>query len=337
MYEEDRDKINAEIGRESEPRPAPYTYERTYDKDKAQFVQNRQAPNFFGEKNEPFTDNQIVEIVQRQKENENWHTVEYWRDKGLPEEQVNFTVNGREIRLYNFDSDNLLSDEQVETIESLIQRMSSRFPQAIDNLNYILIDDVQMPSAFGDPDKLPANGEAKSEWKSFRFFPRGLSLQPHRIPEVSNLEGTFVHELSHLIDEEVLGEWNEHFSWGYCSDYPDEWEVRKTPDDSSQRWFNKTTGEMSLWGRFPLQEGTHVSEYARANDREDFAESMVAYMLNPDYLKEISPTKFELISQHDANMDTSEVSFSRVNKDEIELPKIEPQTVLYYINEPKEE
>lgn len=43
--------------------------------------------------------------------------------------------------------------------------------------------------------------------------------------------------------------------------------------------------------------GTMVSRYGKTNEREDFAESIVAYRYNPSHLKEKSPEKYELLKQ----------------------------------------
>lgn len=116
-----------------------------------------------------------------------------------------------------------------------------------------MIDDKQLPSALGDPEKYPTNGMAYAQWHAFQFYPRGTELFPYRVPTVTNFEGVFSHELTHLIQNEFETEWKEKFQWEYCWNHEDDWEVRSIPDGTSKRWFNKQSGEMSPQGQFALQ------------------------------------------------------------------------------------
>lgn len=73
-----------------------------------EYKQWRVSPVRFGGKdNEPYTDEQIVEMVRQQKETEQWYTLEHWRKKGEPQEQVEFTINGQQVTIYNFNSEEL--------------------------------------------------------------------------------------------------------------------------------------------------------------------------------------------------------------------------------------
>lgn len=92
---------------------------------------------------------------------------------------------------------------------------------------------------------------------------------------------------------------------------------------------------MSPQGLFPLQPDSCVNFYARQNMGEDIAESMVAYIYDPDFLKTISPEKFTILERHDANNPRQEVTAQRVPKDEIKLPEVKPELVYYYIKEPE--
>ncbi|HSV94888.1 MAG TPA: hypothetical protein VLH94_02890, partial [Spirochaetia bacterium] len=97
-----------------------------------------------------------------------------------------------------------------------------------------------------------------------------------------------------------------------------------------------TTNEMAPMGQFPLQPDKCVTDYAKINIGEDIAESMVAYIYRPKYLKKISPEKYEMLSKHDAKHEKPMVQVRRVPKTEIALPKVETQTVSYYVQEPQE-
>lgn len=156
---------------------------------------------------------------------------------------------------------------------------------------------------------------------------------PHRIQAVSNFEGTIAHETTHLIDNEFLAEW-ENFKWKDCMDFPNEWEVKKTPDGTKKRFFNRQTGEMSPQGKFPVQAEQCVTDYGKQTMREDIAESMVAYLFDPELLKKFSEKKYNILQNHDANKTTLEILVNKIPKDQIKLPEIKPEIVYYYIQEP---
>lgn len=70
-------------------------------------------------------------------------------------------------------------------------------------------------------------------------------------------------------------------------------EIGHTTDYES-RWF-KLFGERS--SKAPFGQGNHVSEYAKTNHFEDFAESYKNYHRNPEALKKAAPEKFEVIEK----------------------------------------
>ena len=315
----------------------PFTYESVDDKEKAQYREWRVSPVVFsGEENEPYSDEEIVESVKRQHEAKQWYTTEYWRKKGIPEEQIEFTANGRQITVYNFNKEKPFSDEHVARTKKALSQLASRFPQVLDNIRWVLVDDVQPPSLLADDERYPTKGTAMREHKAFRFMPRGTELMPHRIEATSNFEGTFVHELGHLMQSDFEDEWREKYQWQYCSDNKDEWEVREAPN-GERRWFNKETGEMSPQCQYPLQPDQCVTTYGRQNMGEDICESLVAYIYDPEKLQEVAPDKHAILQGHDAGQAQPEVSSKRVAKDDIGLPEIKPETIFYYVEEPQEE
>ncbi|HSV95153.1 MAG TPA: hypothetical protein VLH94_04265, partial [Spirochaetia bacterium] len=207
----------------------PITYVRTDDPSAAEFKQCRAPLIIFGdESNKPYTDEQIIEMVRDQKEAEQWFTFKDWRKKGAPQEQIEFMISSQQVTLYNFN-EKTLTDEHLQKAQAVFQEMASRFPQAMNQIRWIMIDNEQLPSTFEDPEKYPTNGMAYKKWKAFQFYPRGTELFPYRIPTVSNFEGVFSHELTHLIQNEFENEWAEKFNWEYCSDHEDDWELRTSP------------------------------------------------------------------------------------------------------------
>ena len=67
---------------------------------------------------------------------------------------------------------------------------------------------------------------------------------------------------------------------------------------------------------------------------EDIAESMVAYIYDPDLLRAVSEDKYNILSNHDAKGPKPEVGSHRVATEDIRLPEVKPEAVYYYIKEP---
>ena len=315
--------------------PLPFTYVRTDDPKKAFSSQWRISPvSFAGKSNEPRTDSEIVEMVKDERERKDWFITEHWRKKGLPQEQIEFSVNNRKITVYDFNRDKPFTNQHITDTQKVLEQLGSRFPRMLENIRWILIEDIPHASAFGDPVKYPWNGSAKLEWSSFILMPRGMELMPHRIEKTSNFEGTLVHETTHLIAEDFEKEWRERFKWDYCIMHPEEWESKMAPDGKWLAFYNRRNGEMSPQHQFPLQPEQCVNYYAKQNDNEDICESMVAYIYDPELLKRVSSEKFNILQKHDARKSKPDVSAVRLPKDQIRLPEIKPETVYYFIKKP---
>lgn len=313
----------------------PFVYRQTTNRDEAAYVQRR-VPIFGNSGTDSYTNEEIIAMVQEKKEAEQWYTQEYWRLKGKPQEQIEFLIQDQRITIYNFNSERPLTDEHLERAQSVFQEMASRFPEAMKQIRWILVDDEQLSSVFDDAEKYPANGMAHKDWNAFQFYPRGTELFPYRLPVTSNFEGVFSHELTHLIEDEFLSEWSENFQWASCSDYEDHWEIRPSPDGKTEAWFHKKTNEMALHGKFPLQPEQCVTDYARQKMNEDICESVVAYIYAPDFLKAIAPEKYAILSKHDKRLEKPEIATKRMSEDAIALPIVKPEVVLYYVNEPEQ-
>lgn len=317
--------------------PLPFTYERTTNPADAQYRTWRVLPVVSEEQtNEPIPDKEIVDGIRKQHEGKQWYTEEYWRKKGVPSEQIEFAINGRQITVYNFNKDKPFTDEHVKRAEKAFQQLAAKFPKILDEIRWILIEDVQPSSYLADDNLYPTNGTLRKEHHAFTFMPRGMELIPHRVGAASNFEGTFVHELGHLIQEEFKEEWREKYKWGFCSKNKDDWELRKAPNGEN-RWFNKKSGEMAPTGEFALQPEQCVTFYAKQNMGEDIADSLVAYIYDPKLLKRVSPDKFNILQKHDTKQEAPKTSATKVLKEKIKLPDIKPETVYYYIQEPTPE
>lgn len=157
-----------------------------------------------------------------------------------------------------------------------------------------------------------------------------MATIPHRIQSASNFEGTFVHELGHLIKNQFEGEWRRKFQWVHCLDNEEEWEIRKAPNGEN-RWFHKKTGEMSPQGQYPLQPDQCITDYARQIIDEDICDSLVAYIYESEKLKEVAPDKFAILESHDAKQKViPQISIQKVPKSDIRLPEIKPETIKFF-------
>lgn len=320
---------------ENELSPLPFSYQQTLDKKEAQFKEWRVSPvSIVGKPNNPRSEEEIVNLVKRQKEDEQWYYSEYWRKKGLPSEQIDFQIGDSSVTVYNYNKDEPFTDEHIKKAQRVLELLSSHFPQVLQKCRWILIDEEQTKSIFGDSIKYPLNGQGLKSWSGVRLYTRGTEFMPHRIAATSNFEGTLTHELGHLINEQFAEEWEDKFKWLYCYEFPDQWELRPVPEGEGKRFFNKQTDEMAPQGRFAVQPEQCVNYYAKQTPEEDIAESIVAYIYDPDLLRKVSPDKFNILKKHDANLSPSPSTVTRVPKKKIRLPEIKPEKILYYIEEP---
>jgi hypothetical protein len=85
----------------------------------------------------------------------------------------------------------------------------------------------------------------------------------------------FIHEIGHRVSYQLnqadrSKEWAEASGWNF------------------QGFFSSSNSNTSGW----------VSEYAKENTAEDFAETFSAYRLDPNYLKKVSPERYEYMKKH---------------------------------------
>lgn len=316
--------------------PLPFTYERTYDPKIDTDQEWRISPvSIVGQENRPRTDSQILAMIKERREQKDWFITEPWRKKGQPIEQIELTINDSPITVYNWNKELSFTEEYIQKTKEVLEELGSRFPKALNSLRWILVEDYQEPSLLGDSEKYPTNGQAMAKWKAFRLFPKGMSFEPYRMPPLPNFTCTLTHELSHLIEAEFEPEWRKNFQWKFCADYPDEWDVKESPDGKGKKFFNKESGEMSPQGKFPLQPDECLTYYAKQTQDEDICESITAYVLNPELLRKVSPKKFAILKEKDAKKEKPEISSRRIPQHQIKLPEIKPETVYYFIKEPQ--
>lgn len=88
---------------------------------------------------------------------------------------------------------------------------------------------------------------------------------------------TTIHELGHVTQYAMIGG-NRYIAKARAK-------LFGTSDWTRISWTLALTGGLKSWNGF-------VSDYARTNDREDFAESLEFYWINPDELQRVNPAKF---------------------------------------------
>lgn len=316
----------------------PFVYTRVFNKDQAQFREFR-IPRIRSVTDPPDiqrTDHEILNNISAEVEGSEWFYSNYWREKGNPIDQIEFDIKGKKITFFNFNRDLPFAERYVDEALSVLVEYSRRFPQALDRLKWILLDDAQQPSFYGDSENYPLSGTTDRPRSLIHLFPRAISQEPYRISTVSRFSGVLAHELTHLIDEEfVFSGWQDHYRWGRCADKPEEWELREVPDGGRKAYFNKETDKMSLAYLYPLQPEECVTEYGSHSIRDDICESVVAYIFDPDLLKRVSPTKFDIVSAFDQNSEPK-LGFARpLAPEDVRIPEIQPRLVKFYIQEPE--
>jgi hypothetical protein len=316
------------------PKELPFSYQQVDGIDDAQYVEKRvfSTEDMVFENEQPRTNEDIIGAVKREHENKKWFTSEYWRTKGMPKEQVEFSIGDKFITFYNFNKEENLSDEHIEEAEKVLKDFETRFPKAVNGVKWVLIEDTQRPSLSGSEELYPTNGIAEKQWQAFVIMPKGMDInKEHRVGGISNFGGTIAHELVHFIEDDLKEEWNKNFKW---EDFKkEEWESRV--NSSGQiRNFNKKTGKMAPGNLYPLQPEQCISDYAKKNIEEDICDSLVAYIYNPEKLKEISPLKFSIIQSFEQKQKIDfKTSAQRLNKSDIQLPKVKPEIIKFFIQE----
>jgi hypothetical protein len=312
----------------------PFSYQQVDKIDDAQYVEKRvfSTEDMVFENEKPRTNEEIIEAVKREHENKKWFTSEYWRAKGMPKEQVEFSIGDKLVTFYNFNKEENLSDEHIKEAKGVLEDFKIRFPKAINNIKWVLVENIQKPSLSGSEELYPTNGIAEKQWQAFVIMPKGMDInKEHRVGGISNFGGTIAHELGHIIKDDFLKDWSKNFEWGDFK--KEEWESKV--DSSGQiRNFDKKTGKMAPGNQCPLQPEQCVSDYAKKGIEEDICDSLVAYIYNPEKLKKISPLKFSIIQSFGQKRKINfKISAQRFDKSAIQLPKVKPEIIKFFIQE----
>lgn len=229
--------------------------------------------------------------VEKYKPSPDWQT-QYLEQKQKPVWEEVLTADGQEIKLTNYDSEFSLTEGHKTDIDELVAKARALNPQIPSKLKRIVFADVQPESRYSDEEKFPFNGTVLNTRDGILLYKRAQRRDlEHRTGVVNNFVGTSAHEMMHLRDDEFSEAWREKFGWFWCSDYPADWSV----DPAVQRFRNKTTGDVSPNSQFTTHPETCVSDYARLAWDDDYADSGVVAIYQPDKLQAISSDKLNLL------------------------------------------
>lgn len=165
------------------------------------------------------------------------------------------------------ERDALWTADEIQAVDKILELLPEVFVSGNANIKSF----VREAEYKGDYEGAPGDGmyresagpEAKKDYvvlynKAFYNSAGQMDLQ--------NLANTVVHELSHSLDDEQPGPYQD---WLDLSG-----------------WF-QTNGH---W--LPARNLGFVNQYAQGHPKEDFAETFTLYVLDPDRLRLVSPEKF---------------------------------------------
>lgn len=170
-----------------------------------------------------------------------------------------------------------------------------------------MIDNERKRHSFTDEEE---NGYGAGKDGAMILYPRAFEHIEHRVPGVSNLEGTIIHELSHkIVDKNVK--------------FAEEWARKFGEKEKFESKGIETPGGLrSFWK--PKDNYPCVSNLAAYDNKEDICDSMVAalrnkQLLHHEKLKSIQEEVFAFSSGKGIHVSAER----RLGKD-IVLPMIKP-------------
>jgi len=217
-------------------------------------------------------------VIPRIKEfipNKYWWLNEKWKNKETP--RVFKLSQGNEI--YDFSRE--INSERI----SIIDNVNEFFTKLLAKYNlevpkHLLFDNVQV-SNFNSGN--PMNGQVVRGWDAIHFYPECFSEGKYRAKEknkfpdtVEHFMGVLIHEYSHLLEPIFVNEWRKKFDWV---------NLKQSVELSKNNYKYEECQKPE----------TCMSDYALFHSKEDFCESMTAFLLCPEKLKEISNEKYEFL------------------------------------------
>lgn len=238
--------------------------------------------------------NQVLEVKfdHSVKPKKNWLESSL-ESKGKPLWEGTITINGHEIRLVNYDEKFEFTPTHEAELTDFITRADTLNPQLMGRFKRLIFYDEQPPSRYKDETKFPSNG-TNMEDGSIVLFKRGHQTDiRHRTGKISNFQGTIAHECFHFLNNDYKDMWKEAFGWHSFREFPDDWEFEEGFFKNTHR--NKKTGWIAYEGQFTLHPEQCVTDYSKITWDDDFADSGVVALFEPEKLNEICPQKLTFI------------------------------------------
>ncbi|MEI6266648.1 MAG: hypothetical protein WCP14_02050 [bacterium] len=246
----------------------------------------------------------IEEKAKEEIISNNWWLQDKWREKGIPEQQVSIKVGEYSLELYSFSQK--IEDKRIFQLKSILEKFSNILGgEALNTVKYILIDDKNEINKYTNE---PLNGYAETGEGAIKLYPPALEDKQHRISATSNFEGTLIHELSHSLASKQLDKWQKDFGWEHV------------PEGIT------TPGGLTLYFK-PKDPSRCISEYAIHSAAEDFCDSMVAAIVDPDSL---DPERLAFIRERVLPKESNNIFATAEVREgsDVSLPKIKQPVVV---------
>ncbi len=247
-------------------------------------------------------EDKLRDAAKREVVRINWWLQEQWASKGLPKEQVSIKVANLAIEIYNYGQE--LSTSQIEEAKRVIAMLSqASIPEQDSRIKYVAINDTD---EMNDQNGENKRGYAFPASKMVALYPRAVSPEPHRIPDISSFAGTLVHEIGHIYsraDFDFLQEWQKRFGWEVLPNEQVDW----------QKPISKIYATN--------QPHRCITDYAQFSPDEDICESLSAVVNNPTVL---DPERRAFIEERWFKQKPTEVEVSSERKvgTHIQMPKV---------------
>lgn len=249
-----------------------------------------------------------------------WWTWEYWEKKGLPKEQMQLTDGEHNLTFYNYGES--LKPDQLVIINRVLGMFAGiRNGEIFKHMDHILIDDIQpMNEKSGEL----ANGHGFFQAKALALYPNAFADIPNRVTDkVSNLEGTLTHELAHGFSDVMLGgessEYRTINQWMIVGNWDIQEEMRVLPG-------GQTTHVVTT------EPDRCVTEYAKADEEEDMAESMVAAIFDPEKL---DPQKLQFLQENFPFDQSKQTTWNVSPEENIKLPETPSEFKVKFLGKKK--
>ena len=249
-----------------------------------------------------------VAKAREQLELNNWWLSARWQEKGLPQEQFVWQMGDKKVNIFNFGSS--LLDQNIADFKTALDSLAAKTNFGADGLDYILIDNEDKPHPYANAQEGQLiRGASVVPQKAIVLFPTVINEKSYRDGQIgtniSGIQGIIPHEMGHQFEYKSAGANHDlvtniwHNDYGFGQFNPD------------KRMFELTNPDET------------VSDYAKLNTSDDFCESLVAALYNPDRLKEVSPKKLEFMQNVILKEGQVESAISKVD---VELPRLDSPT-----------